>query len=77
MSISENNNSLSNEFKRNILGNMLPDNISRIAIHDSIIMQFGEMLFNQNPDPHLANYVRQRIRQTARLLNVVKFYQPQ
>ena len=68
MSISENNNSLSNEFKRNILGNMLPDNISRIAIHDSIIMQFGEMLFNQNPDPHLANYVRQRIRQTARLL---------
>lgn len=55
-------------YQNEILKNMLPGEITDIALKDNIILRFGDMLYNQHPKAHLANYIRQRMRQTARLL---------
>lgn len=51
---------------------MLSDDISEIAKKDKLIMKFGEMLYNQHPNSYMLNYIRQRMRQSSRLLKCVR-----
>ena len=61
------------ELKQNILENMAPDELSEIVRKD-IILKFGKSLFDQLPHAHLNSYIRQRMRQTARLFQCVNAF---
>ena len=59
-------------FKEKIVLEMLNDEITEAAINDPLIMKFGESIFNKLRKQHNANYIRQRMRQLARLLLAAK-----
>ncbi|XP_063754024.1 uncharacterized protein LOC134874002 isoform X2 [Eleginops maclovinus] len=54
---------------RNILSDMIYDDVTQTVMGDEVILQFGELLFNHHgPDPKKHDYIRQNLRQLARLL---------
>ncbi|XP_053726500.1 uncharacterized protein LOC128762333 [Synchiropus splendidus] len=62
------NVSLSEGFK-GILSQMIYDDVTRTVLNDKIILQFGEQLFNQHgTDVKRHDYIRQNLRQLARLV---------
>uniref|UniRef100_A0A6A7FWU4 Kinesin-related protein 4 isoform X2 n=1 Tax=Hirondellea gigas TaxID=1518452 RepID=A0A6A7FWU4_9CRUS len=62
----------SDSFKNNIVLEMTNDEITQTAIGDFLIMKFGESIYSKLKKQHNANYIRQRMRQTARLLIIAK-----
>lgn len=56
------------EFK-NILANMIYDHVTQTVLDDELLLQYGELTMEQNRDnPKMQHYVRQNLRQIARLL---------
>ena len=55
---------------------MNPDVITHRAIQDDIILKLGESLLVKLRGRHNANYISQRMRQTARLLIEVEKLNP-
>lgn len=54
---------------RSILCEMVYDDVTKTVIDDHIILQFGEQMFDQyGCDENKHNYIRQNLRQVARLL---------
>ena len=62
--------SVSELFKENIIIDMLNDEITKTAVDDRLILKFGESVFKRLKKKHNANYIRQRMRQMARLLMI-------
>ena len=63
---------LKTSFTEKILYGMICDEVTKSAVSDPLIIKLGETLFKKVNKPHSVNYVRQRMRQTARLLNKIK-----
>ena len=60
------------EFKNKVIFGMISDNITKAAVTDPTIVKFGHSLYKKVNRPHSVNYVRQRMRQTARFLIKVR-----
>lgn len=54
---------------KNILANMIYDHVTQTILDDELLLQYGELEMEQNREfPRMENYVRQNLRQVARLL---------
>ncbi|XP_032371817.1 uncharacterized protein LOC116689395 [Etheostoma spectabile] len=59
---------ISDGFKE-VLSNMAYDDVTQAIMEDEVILQFGELLFNKHgSDPKKHDYIRQNLRQIARLV---------
>lgn len=59
---------ITEEFK-NILANMIYDRVTQTVLDDELLLQYGELTMEQNREnPKMQLYVRQNLRQIARLL---------
>lgn len=65
--LTKNCEGLSEEFKA-LLGEMVYDDVSEALMDDEILLQFGEQMFNEYSDSKKHDYVRQNLRNVARLL---------
>ena len=59
---------VSEQFQKAILFPMKPDEITKLVTKDDLLMKFGEKQYSKNPESKQNNYIRQRLRQSARLL---------
>ena len=64
---------VSKDFYEKIICTMISDKVSNIVKNDSLLLSFGERIFLKSKGlPHQYNYVRQKIRELARLLLIMK-----
>ncbi|XP_029296356.1 uncharacterized protein LOC115013928 [Cottoperca gobio] len=67
---------ISDGFK-SILSEMIYDDVTQAVMEDDVILQFGELLLSQNgSDPKKHDYIRQNLRQIARLVLEAKKITP-
>ena len=64
---------VSKDFYDKIICSMVTDEVSNVVKNDSLLLSFGERIFHKSKGlPHQYNYVRQKIRELARLLLIMK-----
>uniref|UniRef100_UPI0037E722ED uncharacterized protein isoform X2 n=1 Tax=Semicossyphus pulcher TaxID=241346 RepID=UPI0037E722ED len=62
---------------KNIVSQMVYDEVTQAVMDDKVILQFGELLFDQHgSDERKHDYIRQNLRQVARLVIEVKKKSP-
>ncbi|XP_074494954.1 uncharacterized protein LOC141769611 isoform X1 [Sebastes fasciatus] len=62
---------------RNVLSQMIYDDVTQTIMEDEVLLQFGELLFSQHgSDPKKNDYIRQNLRQIARLVLEAKKITP-
>ncbi|XP_033974203.1 uncharacterized protein LOC117472878 isoform X2 [Trematomus bernacchii] len=62
---------------RNILSDMIYDDVTQTAMEDEVLLQFGELMFTHHgTDPKKHEYIRQYLRQLARLVLEAKKITP-
>ncbi|KAI4820447.1 hypothetical protein KUCAC02_028424 [Chaenocephalus aceratus] len=62
---------------RNILSEMIYDDVTQTAMEDEVLLQFGELMFTHHgTDPKKHEYIRQYLRQLARLVLEAKKITP-
>ena len=66
--ISEGNRQLPPNFVKDIIHGMTEDDITDVALKDPVIINLGKSLYLKTKRKNATNYVRQKMRETARLL---------